>query len=682
MLARAVGIDVGGTFIDYAYFDEQTGSLVIEKQPSSPDRLVDELLAGLARLPIETALLDRIFHGTTAGINAVVQERGARVGLITTKGFRDVLALGRGNRPEVYNALYRPPEPIVPRYLRREVTERLARDGSELVPLDLHELDREADDLVRHGVEAIAICFLHSYADPSHERTAAARIRERHPGIAVTSSHEVATEWREFERTSTAVLNAYIQPLLRGYLGRLSAGLEAQGFKGSLALMQSNGGVISAEGAAIRPIRTLESGPAGGVIAAQALAAELGYPNVICADVGGTTYDVALIESGAILETTETKVGGRPIIGPIIDIMSIGAGGGSIAWIDEVGAVRVGPRSAGATPGPACFGFGGTEPTVTDCHLMLGRLDPDNFLGARMKLDAAAASRAVRIGIADHKGLTVEEAANGILAIAETNMVYAIRALTVERGLDPRDFVMFSYGGGGGLFAAFVAQELDIATVVVPRAPANFSAVGILMSDYRSDTALTRVRPFTAATAAEVALDLADLAAQTQSELRTFGFDGRDIELLYRLDMRYRGQDDTITVPLETGWVADPPTLHVEAGPRFVTMHRQLFDYGDDNGALEVVTSRCRGIGRVSRPRWEDWTVTVPAAPRTTRPVYFGAIGSYTDTPVFDRDVLARGQRIVGPAIVEEWTTTIVVPHGWDAAVDRIGNLVLDWQAA
>ena len=446
--------------------------------------------------------------------------------------------------------------------------------------------------------------------------------------------------------------------------------------------MQSNGGVISAEGAAIRPIRTLESGPAGGVIAAQALAAELGYPNVICADVGGTTYDVALIELGAILETTETKVGGRPIIGPIIDIMSIGAGGGSIAWIDEVGAVRVGPRSAGATPGPACFGLGGTEPTVTDCHLVLGRLDPDNFLGARMKLDAAAAARAVRIGIADPKGLTLEEAANGILAIAETNMVYAIRALTVERGLDPRDFVMFSYGGGGGLFAAFVAQELDIATVVVPRAPANFSAVGILMSDYRSDAALTRVHPFTAATAAEVALDLADLAAQTQSELRMFGFDGRDIELLYRLDMRYRGQDDTITVPLETGWVADPPTLHVEAGRRFVAMHRQLFGYGDDHAALEVVTSRCRGIGRVSRPRWEDWTVTVPAAPRTTRPVYFGAIGSDTDTPVFDRDVLARGQRIVGPAIVEEWTTTIVVPQGWDAAVDQIGNLVLHWRDA
>ncbi len=298
MLLRTVAIDVGGTFIDYAYFDEESGRLVIEKQPSTPATLVEELLTGLGRLPIPADRLDSVFHGTTAGINAVVQERGARVGLITTKGFRDVLALGRGNRPEVYNALYRPPEAIVPRYLRREVPERIAPDGTELEPLDLSAVDREADYLVAQGVRAIAICFLHSYADSSHERAAADRIKSRYPDVAVAASHEVATEWREFERTSTIVLNAYIQPLFVSYLARLAAGLQQRGFRKSLALMQSNGGVISAEGAAIRPIRTLESGPAGGVIASQTLAAELGIPNVICADVGGTTYDVALIEFG------------------------------------------------------------------------------------------------------------------------------------------------------------------------------------------------------------------------------------------------------------------------------------------------------------------------------------------------------------------------------------------------
>jgi N-methylhydantoinase A len=679
MLLRTVAIDVGGTFIDYAYFDEQSGGLIIEKQPSTPTALVGELLTGLERLPVAPAQLDGIFHGTTTGINAVVQQRGARVGLITTKGFRDVLALGRGNRSEVYNALYRPPDPIVPRYLRREVSERVTPDGSEIMPLDLSEVDREADYLVRQGVEAIAICFLHSYADPSHERAAAERVRRRYPGIAVAASHEVATEWREFERTSTVVLNAYIQPLFVNYLARLSGALQVRGFAKSLALMQSNGGVISAEGAAIRPIRTLESGPAGGVIASQALAAELGYTHVICADVGGTTYDVALIESGAILETNETQVGGRPIIGPIIDIMSVGAGGGSIGWIDEVGAVKVGPKSAGATPGPACFGLGGEEPTVTDCHLVLGRLDPNNFLGARMKLDVAAAKKAIQTRIADVKGLTLEQAASGILAIAETNMVYAIRALTVERGLDPRDFVMLSYGGGGGLFAASVAQELDIATVVVPRAPANFSAVGILLSDYRSDTALTKVQRLDPHTARLILAALAELAEQTRAELRQYGFDGTAIDLLYRLDMRYTGQDDTITVPLEHSWAADPQALLDGAGPRFVAMHQQLFGYGDDDTPVEVVTSRCRGIGRVSRPRWDEWRVTIPASPLTTRSVYFAASGGYVETPVFDRETLARDQRLSGPTIVEEWTTTIVIPEGCEAEVDRVGNLVLRW---
>ncbi len=313
---------------------------------------------------------------------------------------------------------------------------------------------------------------------------------------------------------------------------------------------------------------------------------------------------------------------------------------------------------------------------------MLGRLDPDNFLGSRMKLDVDAAKRAIGARIAEAKGLSLEHAAIGILTIAETNMVYAIRALTVERGLDPRDFVMFSYGGGGGMFAAFVAQELDIATVVIPKAPANFSAVGILMSDYRSDAALTKVRRFGPHTANLIRDDLAGLARQTQSELRQYGFDGGAIDLLYRLDMRYAGQDDTITVPLDTEWAADAATLLAGAGERFVAMHRQLFGYGDDDTPLEVVTSRCRGIGRVSRPRWDAWPVETAAPPRASRPVYFAASASYVDTAVYDRDGLGRGQKIIGPAIIEEWTTTIVVPGGWEVEIDRIGDLVLRWREA
>jgi N-methylhydantoinase A len=669
--------DVGGTFIDFALVDEETGELVIEKQPARAATLVQEFTAGLERLPVRADHISRIFHGTTVGINAVLQERGAVVGLITNEGFRDVLALARGRRPHVYDALYRPPDPLVPRHLRREVVGRIGPDGNELTTLDLEAVAAEADLLVRRGVEAIAICFLHSYANSDHERTAAALIHERHPQIAVTASFEVATEWREFERTSTTVLNAYIQPLLKGYLGELEDSLRSRGFAGSLALMQSNGGVMSAANATNRPIRTLESGPAGGVIAAQALARTLGYPDVICADVGGTSYDVALIEGGEILESTQTEVGGRPIIGPIIDMVSIGAGGGSIAWMDEVGSVQVGPRSAGAFPGPAAFGLGGVEPTVTDCHLVLGRLDPDNFLGARMKLSRELAQQALREHIAEPAGFGVEDAAQGILEIAETNMTYAIRALTVERGLDPREFVMLSYGGGGGLFAAAVAEELDIETVLIPRTPANFSAVGILISDYREDAAATHVQPLAPSTSVSIRAELRSVVEQARRELSEFGFEGESLSLLHRVDVRYQGQDDTLTVALEQAWLEEDALLLSGLRERFVSLHRQLFGYGDPAAPLEVVATRCRTIGHVPHPSWREWPVASPGPARTSRLVHFQARGGFVETPVFDREALAVDQVIEGPAIIEEWTTTIVVPPRWSVRTEQLGNLIL-----
>ena len=674
-MSHRVAVDVGGTFIDFVLLDETTGTVTIEKQPSTPDRLVDELLAGLARLEVPVADVHQLFHGTTVAINAVLQERGARVGLLTTAGFRDVLAIGRGNRPEIYNFLYRGPQPLVPRHLRREVPERLAADGSILTRLDLDAVDRESDVLVSHGVEAIAICFLHAYANPTHEAAAAERIRERHPAVTVTASHEIATEWREYERTSTTVLNAFVQPLFAGYVARLQAGLAGVGYTRSLALMQSNGGVIGADRAVRLPIRTLESGPAGGVIGSQALARELHLPNVICADVGGTSYDVALIEDGQILERTETKIARRPIVGPTIDIVSIGAGGGSIAWIDHRGALQVGPRSAGASPGPACFGLGGTEPTVTDCHLLLGRLDPANFLGARMLLDAAAAERAVE-AIAGPLGLDIEQAALGALAIAETNMTYAIRGITVERGLDPREFAMLSYGGGGGLFAAAVADELEIPSVVVPRAPANFSAWGILTSDYREDAALTRVLALDHGTAEELAGSLRELAGRTAAQLASYGFEAGATELVARADLRFSGQEYTVTVPVEAAWLDDAGALLGGIRERFVAAHRQLYGHGDDDAPLEVVAARVRAVGLVATPRWPEWTATERGAPRTERAVCFRTHGTVT-TPVFDREALARDQRIEGPVIVEEWTATTVVPPGWSAHVDRLGNLVL-----
>lgn len=671
-----VAVDVGGTFIDFVLHDERSGEVVIEKQPSIPSTLADEFVAGLARLPVPPSAISRLFHGTTVAINTVVQERGARIGLITTEGFRDVLSIGRGARLEIYNLLYRPPEPLIARALCREVPERMAADGSELLPLDGEVLDREVAALVASGAEAIAICFLHAYINPAHERAAAERIRAAHPGLAVTISSDVVTEWHEYERTSTAVLNAYLQPPFGRYVSDLRERLGAAGYSRPLALMQSSGGVIAAERAAELPIRTLESGPAGGVIGAQALARDLGYANVICTDVGGTTYDVALIEGGQILERTRTSINGRPILGSSIDIISIGAGGGSIARIDHRGAITVGPESAGAHPGPACFGRGGVEPTVTDAQLILGYLDPDAFLGSRMRLDSEAAHQALLTRIASPAGLTVEEAAAGVLAIAETNMTHAIRLVTVERGLDPREFVLLAYGGGGGLFAAAVADELEIPTVLIPRIPANFSAWGILTSDYREDAALTRVRPLEPDTAESVVEDLRTLGTTVSDMLHSYGFTDAAIERVYRADLRFEGQEHTVTVPIDLSWLDDPAALLWGARQRFLAMHRQLYGHGSADNPVEIVTCRCQAVGPVDRPSMGAWKVTRPGEPVAVRHALFPATGA-VETAVFERDTLALGQVVTGPAIIEEWTTTVIVPPAWSVVTDSRGNLVL-----
>jgi N-methylhydantoinase A len=667
-------VDVGGTFIDLVMVDERTGATTIEKQPSTPDRLAEEIVEGMGRLPSPIADVGRLFHGSTVVVNAILQERGAAVGLITTRGFRDVLELGRGNRPDIYDWLVTPPDPLVPRHLRREVGERTAADGAEIAPLDLDELDREADELVAFGVEAVAVCFLHSYADPKHETMAAERIRERHPQLSVSASADVAPEWREFERTSTAVLNAFVQPLFSHYLEELRERLRAQGYDRPIAVMQSNGGVIEAARASALPVRTLQSGPAGGVIGARALAAELGLADVICTDVGGTSYEVALIQDGEVVERPEAEIGRRPVLAPFIDITSIGAGGGSVAFVDETGSLRVGPRSAGARPGPACFGFGGTEPTATDCELLLGRLDPDRFLGSRMRLDVEAARRAVE-GIAVPLGLELEDAAAGVITILETNMSHAIHAMTVERGVDPRGFALMAYGGAGGLFAAATAEELEIPRVIVPRAPAVFSAWGLLCSDYREDASLTRVRALTPESVPGIAGDLQALGRRVLDALASYGFDEPAVEIRHFLDLRFEGQEHTIAVPIDAGGMQDGEAVLADTRYRFTQMHRQLYGHGDPDGPVEAVNARCRGTAAVDRPRWPEWDLDEPGAPRTSRPVHFRGV---VDTPVYDRDLLARGQRVDGPAVVEEWTTTILVPPGWHAVVDGLGDLVME----
>ena len=671
-----LAIDVGGTFVDFVLLDEATGEITLEKQPSTPERIVEEVGAGIGRLPVRLAGVGRIFHGTTVVVNTIVQEQGVKVGLLTTSGFRDVLEIGRGSRPEIYNPHYTAPRCLVPRYLRREVPGRLGAAGEEVIALDLDAVDREAGLLAGHGCEAIAICFLHSYANPDHERQAAQLIRDQYPGIAVSASHELVGEWREFERTSTTVLNAYVQPQFAGYISNMTQRLAADGYASPLAMMQSNGGVVAADRAANRPITTLESGPAGGVIGAESLAGELGIKNLICFDVGGTTVDVALVDHGDIIERSQTYVARRPVMGPTIDISSVGAGGGSIAWIDQRGALRVGPQSAGAAPGPACFGHGGTAPTVTDCHLLLGYLDAGTFLGSRMQLDEAAALRAVT-ALAGELGLSVEETALGVLKIAATNMTNAIRSITIERGLDPRDYSLLSYGGGGGLFAAAVSEELGVQSVIVPRAPANFSAWGIVCSDYREDNSRTLVRSFNAEHLEEMLDSILAMQQENLDRLQRHGFDSEDIVSDTRMDVRFAGQEFTVTVHVDEPWLGEPDAILTGVRERFVTLHQRLYGHGEPEAPLEVVTLRVRSVGQVARPSWPVWPAGEAAEAWGTRNTCFAVAGDRQAIPVYNRDDLVRDQQVAGPAIVEEWTTTSAVPPGWTLVVDRIGNLVL-----
>ena len=674
MGSKVIAVDVGGTFIDVVSIDRDTGDVSVEKQPSTPDRLADELLTALERLPGTEEGIDRFLHGSTVAINALVQRRGAKVGLITTRGFRDVLELARGNRPHIYDWVWVPPEPLVPRDLRREVTERLGPRGEEIAPLDLAGLVREVDGLVAEGVDSVALCFLHAYANPKHEREAADAIARRHPELPVTLSSEIAAEWHEYERTSTAVINAYVQPLFDDYLGSLRDRLDQAGMDAALGVMQSNGGVMAADRALELPVRTLSSGPAGGVIGVASLARRLGHPDAICTDVGGTTYDVAIIEGGRVQERTETEIAGLPILAPTVDITSIGAGGGSIAWIDEVGGLRVGPKSAGARPGPACFGFGGEEATVTDCHLVLGRLDSERFLGSRMRLDTDAAERVIIDQVARPLGMRLEDAAAGVVTIAETAMANAIHSMTVERGIDPRSSVLYAYGGGGGLFAAATAAELDIASVVVPREPATFSAWGILASEYREDASTTRVLLLDDQAMRSAIAELGALGMDVVERLTDLGFASDAIEVERRADLRFHGQEHTVTVELDPNWGAgDAPALR--AG--FVARHHRLYGHGDPEADVELVTVRCRGVVAAEEPHWPGWDVTDEATPRSTRHVFFRESGGSVPTAIHDRGSLAVDQAVVGPAVVEEQTSTTLVPPGWAARTDRLGNIVL-----
>ena len=669
-----VGVDVGGTFTDAAVFDDAAGSLRYAKTPSTPADPARAVLDVLERLGVHLGEVRRFIHGITIGTNAVLEGRGAEVWMLTTAGFRDVLEIARTNRTVLYDITALKPPPLVPRGRTLEIDERMAFDGSVLRPLDLDGA-RAAVAGLPPGA-AVAVCFLHSYANPDHERAVAALARERTGGNGaragfVTASSEVLPEFREYERFNTTALNAYIGPLIDGYLARLQAAVAARGYRSPVFIMTSNGGVATAERARRLPVATVLSGPAGGVAAAADLGRRLDLPDLITCDMGGTSTDVCLVEGLAVPLTNEQFVGPYANRTPQTEINAVGAGGGSIAWMDSGDILMVGPRSAGADPGPACYGRGGREPTVTDANVVLHRLKPGARLAGRIALDEDLARRAVRtLGL---QVLTDEAAAEGVIRIAVARMVSAVKQISVAKGHDPRDFTLVAYGGAGPMHGAFIAEELEIERVLVPAGPGNFAAFGSLISDVKQDFVRTRtLLPRRLASFAEIADELDRLEAQARRSLEAEGVGSEDFSSRRALGMRYLGQSWEIDVDVP------PEMTTVDAlEAAFHETHERRFGHRND-GETEVVSFRLTGIGRGGKPAFGAWRVPGDLADARveTRAVYFG--GRFLDTPVLARDRMPAGASHAGPAIVDEEGATTVVPPEWRLRVLDSGDLMME----
>ena len=689
-----VASDIGGTFTDLVSLDERTGRLGSAKADTTSPEFERGVIDTLRKSGVDVQAINFFVHGTTVIINALTERKGVRTGLITTRGFRDVLEIGRANRPDLYNLTYAKPRPFVPRALRLEVTERVNYKGEVLVPLADDEVLAAAAGLIGEQVEAIGICFLHAYANPAHEARAAQLIRQRWPQIAVTASHEITREWREYERTSTTVLNSYVKPIAARYLDRLDRELARIGVGGARYVMQSSGGTATFAAAREAPIAMVESGPVAGVLGAAAIGRVVREANLISLDIGGTTAKTSLVERGDVKVTTDYKIewtrasAGYPIKIPVVDIVEIGAGGGSIAWIDEAGSLHVGPQSAGAMPGPACYGRGGREPTVTDANVVAGRINPAYFLGGEIALDVTRAREALG-PIARHFGISVEAAALGVIRLANANMVNALKLVSVHRGYDPRDFTLVAFGGGGAMHATALADELRIARVLIPTSPAVFSAWGMLMTDLRYDLIWTSILRTQAA-----ANDGLDRMWRTlEDQARTY-FAQQRVEpsrLVFQrfADMRYAGQEHTVKVPVPAGAMTAAAIGEVEG--RFHALHEQRYTFRLPS-AVEFVNFHLTAFGTVDKPRVPRLRTAKSGARgggkgagrsalKGRREVDFDAHGRLASA-VYERDRLRPGAAVSGPAIIEEPAATTVLFPGQRATVDAYGNLMIESERA
>ncbi|HET9550910.1 MAG TPA: hydantoinase/oxoprolinase family protein [Candidatus Binatia bacterium] len=673
-MSYAIAVDIGGTFTDLVAFDHENHKVVYSKSPTTYDNLVEGILDCFNKAKIKPAEASLVNHGTTLVINSLIQRKGAKTALVTSKGFRDILEIARGNRPDPFDLHYQRDEPLIPRELRLEVAERMGSKGEVVTPLDTGALKKLADEIKKLGVESVAVFFMNSYINPRHEEDAAAKLKEFLPDTYVTFSTDLTREWYEYERCSTVAANAYVGPQVSTYIRRLDNDLKSQGFRGSLFMMGSNGGLLSADRTCRQPIGLVESGPIGGCIGASAYAEKLGFKNVVAFDMGGTTAKCALVENGRFSVNSvyyaNGYVKGFPIKSAVIDIVEVGSGGGSIAWIDSQNRLHVGPQSAGSMPGPVCYGRGGAEPTITDANLVLGRLNPGNFLGGEIQLDIGAAKRAVAERVATPLGYGGDngmiQMADGIISIATVIMAGAIRKISVEHGLDPRDFILFSYGGGGPLHACALARELSIPNVVIPPEPGNFSAIGMLLADARIDTSKTVVGILNdkmVPTMAEIYHAMETEAAASLAQ----EFGTGDVFFEHHAEMRYRGQRHNIKVPVSG--LKDAEQIRAS----FERDYKRRYGHADAKAPAEFQALHLSAFARLKQPE----IARLPRAPAKSqapqkRKIYIGNAGGWVDAQIFHRDALEPGFSSIGPAVIEEYGSTTVV---WPGDRFEIGQL-------
>ncbi len=690
-----LGVDIGGTFTDGILINETTGEIRTAKVPSTPADPSDGFLQVVRRMldvsGVEPEWVKYVVHGTTVATNAIIEGNLAKTAFITTDGFRDLLEIQTGIRPTLYDLQFQKLKPLVPRYLCFGVPERLDFRGEVLVPLDEDAVKGVVQELREEGVESVAVCLLHSYINPEHEKRVGEILAGELPSVLCSLSSEVAPEFREYFRASTTVINAAIRPVVSRYLGNIQNRLRQYGITGETLVMQSNGGVLTFEAAMDRPVFMVESGPAAGVIAATQLGKSLGKENVISFDMGGTTAKVGLIENGSPRVTKDYEVGGTaattehgsrgsgyPIRTPVIDLVEIGAGGGSIAWIDSGGILRVGPRSAGATPGPVCYRQGGSEPTITDANLVLGRISPDYFLGGEIRLDVEEARRTIKERCADPLGMGVDEVALGIVEIANSAMVGALRRVSVQRGYDPREFVLVAFGGAGPVHANRLAAELDMPTVHVPTSPGTTSAMGLLVTDIKHDYSVALIQRADRLDIVYANAHFQRMTSEGETVLSREGVSSEDAHYVKQADMRYVGQSYELTVPLpEEELSAD----HLgEVSARFHQEHERSYGFNAEGEPVEFVALRLSAVGVIPKPRLQKvrrgGVASIDAA-KQSRPVYFAEAGGRVDCPIYDRYLLGSADEIEGPAIIEEVDSTTVIHPGYRAVVDEFGNLFL-----